>query len=89
VTAELRVPHISLLFREMLDTTILDQMCLLGSKVRRSKAVVSHISRKTSEIWGTPSFVAEPTFPTPSFWKETGAEWRKLSVTRKGMPLCQ
>jgi hypothetical protein len=32
----------------------------LGSKVRRSKAVVSHISRKTSEMWGTLSFVAEP-----------------------------
>jgi hypothetical protein len=29
----------------------------IGSKVRRLKAVVSHISRKTSEIWGTPCFV--------------------------------
>ncbi len=32
----------------------------LGSEVCGSKAVVSHISRKTSEIWGTRSFVAEP-----------------------------
>jgi hypothetical protein len=31
-------------------------------KKRRSKAAVSHISRKTSEIWGTRVFVAEPRF---------------------------
>jgi hypothetical protein len=30
----------------------------LGSKVCRSKAVVSHISRNTSEMWGTLGFVA-------------------------------
>jgi hypothetical protein len=53
VVTELRVPHISLVFREMWDTTNLNEKCLLGSKVRRLKAVVSHISRKTSEIWGT------------------------------------
>jgi hypothetical protein len=44
----------------MWDTTSLDEMCRLGSKVCRSKAAVSHISRKTSEMWGTHSFVAEP-----------------------------
>jgi hypothetical protein len=60
---KLRVPHISLVFREMWDTTNLNQMCLQGSNVCRSKAVVYHISQKTSEIWGTLSFVAEPDFP--------------------------
>jgi hypothetical protein len=53
-----RVPHISLVFREMWDTTNLNEGMSLGSRVRRSKAVVSHISRKTSEMWGTLRFVS-------------------------------
>jgi hypothetical protein len=44
----------------MWDTKNLSLICLLGSEMRRSKAVVSHISRKTSEIWGTLGFVAGP-----------------------------
>ena len=39
------VPHISLVFREMWDATDL--------KTGKDTAVVSHISRKTSEMWGT------------------------------------
>jgi hypothetical protein len=47
-----RVPHISLVFREMWDTTF--PLTLDSSDTsRRSASVVSHISRKTSEIWGT------------------------------------
>ena len=52
---------------------LLNEVFLAGSKVRRSKAVVSHISRKTSEMWGTLSFVAtlipkpEPIVRTLSF----------------------
>jgi hypothetical protein len=46
----------------MWDTTDLNEMCPLGFEARRSKAVVSHISQKTSEMWGTRSFVAEPDF---------------------------
>jgi hypothetical protein len=41
------VPHISLVFREMWDTADSDY------KLLRVNAVVSHISRKTSEMWGT------------------------------------
>ena len=46
------MPHISLVFREMWDTTNLD-VGLLGWESCRWSAVVFHISRKTSEIWGT------------------------------------
>ena len=48
-----RVPHISRVFREMWDTTTLDRAMhrMIGSQ--RAGAVVSHISRKTSEMWGT------------------------------------
>jgi hypothetical protein len=35
------VPHISLVFREMWDTTNLNELCLLGRKIRRPKAVLS------------------------------------------------
>jgi hypothetical protein len=48
-----RVPHISLVFREMWGTTNLDRNFLLGVKACGARAVVSHISRKTSEMWGT------------------------------------
>ncbi len=50
------VPHISLVFREMWDSTGLngspprDPLKLKGYKYT---AVESHISRKTSEMWGT------------------------------------
>jgi hypothetical protein len=60
VATRLGVPHISLVLCEMWDTTNLNEKRLLGCKARRSKAVVSHISHKTNEIWGTPSLVAEP-----------------------------
>jgi hypothetical protein len=37
---------------------LINDVFLVDSKVRRSKTAVSHISRKTSEIWGTLRFVA-------------------------------
>jgi hypothetical protein len=49
------VPHISLVFREMWDATNLNLFCDLERSTW--SAVVSHISRKTSEIWGTPRLV--------------------------------
>jgi hypothetical protein len=55
-----RVPHISLVFREMWGTTNLDRNFLLGVKACGARAVVSHISRKTSEMWGTRGSVADP-----------------------------
>jgi hypothetical protein len=45
-----RVPHISLVFREMWDTTGLDPQRPASTRLR---FVEPHISRKTSEIWGT------------------------------------
>jgi hypothetical protein len=54
-----RVPHISLVFREMWDSTDLDRSLFLSDRayLRNENstwtAVESHISRKTSEIWGT------------------------------------
>ena len=51
------VPHISLVFREMWDTTALSFSLftpLFAPVGERLRFVVSHISRKTSEIWGTP-----------------------------------
>jgi len=48
-------PHISLVFCEMWETMNLD----LFSNLKRGtwSTVVSHISQKTSEIWGTPRFL--------------------------------
>ncbi len=46
------MPHISLVFREMWDTTALD-LRSFGPSGNTSRFAVSHISRKTSEIWGT------------------------------------
>jgi len=48
-----RVPHISLVFREMWDTTALNPRYSAHYQLLRSISVVSHISRKTSEMWGT------------------------------------
>ena len=56
---EPRVPHISLVFREMWDTT--DSIASVegiraaprSSPGGNSRSVTSHISRKTSEMWGT------------------------------------
>jgi hypothetical protein len=45
------VPHISLVFREMWDAADFDLKSL------GLNAVVSRISRKTSEMWGHPAFV--------------------------------
>jgi hypothetical protein len=47
------VPHISLVFREMWDTTASNPKPSFCDGQFRSRFVVSHISRKTSEIWGT------------------------------------
>ena len=45
------MPHISLVFRELQDTTKASSyLCILNHS--RLRAVVSHISRKTSEMWG-------------------------------------
>ena len=50
------VPHISLVFREMWDSTALR---LISVQVVKGRPTVApHISRKTSEIWGT-RFVAQ------------------------------
>jgi hypothetical protein len=46
-----RVPHISLVFREMWGATV-GRPFTTWTDTSRS-AVESHISRKTSEIWGT------------------------------------
>ena len=46
------VPHISLVFREMWDTTALNLKVFCAIH-RTSRFAVSHISRETSEIWGT------------------------------------
>jgi hypothetical protein len=46
------VPHISLVFCEMWDTTVLNWECFRMQRLELS-FVVSHISRKTSEMWGT------------------------------------
>jgi hypothetical protein len=46
------VPHISLVFREMWDTTALDRR-ISHQPNKRLRFVESHISRKTSEMWGT------------------------------------
>ncbi len=47
------VPHISLVFGEMWDTTNLNVRPFWSPKTPRFSAVVSHISPKTSEMWGT------------------------------------
>jgi hypothetical protein len=52
-----RVPHISLVFREMWDTTAPPLWLCLDNYSSGMRAVVSQISRKTSEIWGTRSVV--------------------------------
>ena len=44
--------------REMWDPrTLTVHAIAVGRKLGGSSAVVSHISRKTSEMWGTPAFV--------------------------------
>jgi ubiquinone/menaquinone biosynthesis C-methylase UbiE len=48
-----RVPHISLVFREMWDITALNRKHSANYRHLRSRPVVSHISRNTSEMWGT------------------------------------
>ena len=56
---ESAVPHISLVFREMWDTTTLSlQLLRLDAPLDGDplRFVVSHISRKTSEMWGTRQF---------------------------------
>src|ERR1700690_53507 len=49
---------ISLVFREMWDPRTLTFFANRANKTARCSAVVSHISRETSEIWGTRRFVA-------------------------------
>ena len=54
-----RVPHISLVFCEMWDATAVPLTRfgpVFASSTEGLKFVVSHISRKTSEIWGTRLF---------------------------------
>src|ERR1700684_886472 len=53
--------HIALVFCEMWETTNLNRTCPLGSKARRSKTVVSHISQKTSAIWAPPVLLQRKT----------------------------
>jgi hypothetical protein len=45
-----RVPHISLVFREMWDTTALNPKYSTHHQHLRSRSVESHISRNTSEM---------------------------------------
>jgi hypothetical protein len=47
-----RVPHISLVFREMWDTTNFDLLAGWLPKLEGYRSG-THISRKTSEIWAT------------------------------------
>ncbi len=55
------VPHISLVFREMWDSTALRLEFVQIVKGRPT--VAPHISRKTSEIWGTrPSLPKSPKY---------------------------
>jgi hypothetical protein len=51
-----RVPHISLVFREMWDSTNLDLRPIGVRQILGDSAEESHISRKTSEIWGPSSW---------------------------------
>ena len=53
LTTDQRVPHISLVFREMWDTRIPLGRAHGGAKTVDLAPVASHISGKTSEIWGT------------------------------------
>ncbi len=48
-----RVPHISLVFREMWDTNVLCSTLFFARGGVRLGFVESHISQNTSEIWGT------------------------------------
>jgi hypothetical protein len=48
-----RVPHSSLVFREMWDNTALNPKYSTHHQHLRSRSVESHISRNTSEMWGT------------------------------------
>ncbi len=52
LTTDQWVPHISLVFREMWDTTAANLKFLAVQRLP-GEIRVSHISRKTSEIWGT------------------------------------
>jgi hypothetical protein len=49
-------PGISLVFREMWDTTKLNHKLSRPRGSLKARPVVSHISRKTSEIWATRRF---------------------------------
>ena len=53
MTAERWVPHISLVFCEMWDTTTVTLQVLVLDGNFRLRFVVSQISQKTSEMWGT------------------------------------
>jgi hypothetical protein len=48
-----RVPHISLVIREMWDITAFPSSIVSATKGSGKRPAVSHISRKTSEMWGT------------------------------------
>jgi hypothetical protein len=52
------VPHISLVFGEMWDTTNLNEKCLLGYKIRRSKltrdGVLGRLNENKTVPKGTP-----------------------------------
>src|SRR5271165_5220521 len=56
LTRDRWVPHISLVFREMWETTGLNRSpprTKRDLRVARTGHLVSHTSRKTSEMWGT------------------------------------
>jgi len=48
------VPHISLVFGEMWDSTALTPRLLTLNQQFEVDIRQSHISRKTNEMWGTP-----------------------------------
>jgi hypothetical protein len=54
--------------------------CVLWSD--RSGSVVSHISRKTSEMWGTRGFVVTPEFDTQGLWLIENYGFRVLGLRR-------
>ena len=60
---------ISLVFREMWDTTALN----LAPQSAKESVVASHISRKTSEMWGTQRFVVRMAFRRNLFSRYLGS----------------
>src|SRR5271156_4911371 len=66
LSTDQRVPHISLVFRAMRETAA-PNLQFLALQRLPSEIRVSHISRKTSEIWGTLWSVVRTEFTIDGF----------------------